>query len=184
MRTPHLVAVTLSAALLACAAGGAQMPIPLSAPPAGAVVPASYAPAGEVVVGDRGATFSDWRVVGPTVNLTRGEDGAWVGSILGQNVALKPAPGKLAGSGADLNFLRWGEYVMVQGSLGGREFQIRYLPGAGTPTQGGMRCRATPRSLDCSPSGSQGGNAALGGQAARPDAPMPQLGLALIATML
>jgi hypothetical protein len=181
MRTPRVTAVSV-VLLLACA-GGSQLPIPLTAPPTGAVVPAEYVPTGEVVVGGRGATFSDWRVAGPTVNLTRDADGSWRGSILGQSVVLKPSPGKLYGSGADLNFVRWGDYIMVQGNLSGQEFQIRYLPGPGAPTKGGKICQATPRALDCS-NANAGGAAALAGQAALPNAPMPQLGLALIATML
>ncbi len=168
--------------LLACAAGS-QIPIPLTAPPAGAVIPAAYVPTGEVVVNGRGATFDAWRIVGPQVNLTRDEDGSWRGSILGASVVLKPSPGKLFGSGADLSFYRWGDYVMVGGNIQGRNFEIRYLPGPGYPTKGGKICRATPLSLDCSVADA-GGVAALAGQAAGPDAPMPQLGLALIATLL
>ena len=131
--------------LLACAGAGSQVPIALSAPATPA--PAEYTPTGEVIVRGRGVTFSDWRVVGPTVNLALNAEGSWAGSILGQSVILKPGPGRLSGSGGDLHFVRWEQYVYVRGMLGGRKVEVRYKPGPGHPTRGGSSAtRPSPRS--------------------------------------
>jgi hypothetical protein len=179
------IAAFLAASTLSCAGGGQQVPVAF-APTAGGVVPAEYAPTGEISVNQSGATFDDWRVVGPRVNLTRDAEGTWTGSLLGVNMALKPtAPGKLYGSGADLNFLRWGEFVMIQGMLGGRQVQFRFQPGPGYAVQGGILCNATPRSIDCTQgAANQTSNMLLRGQAASAQPPMPQFGLALIAALL
>jgi hypothetical protein len=180
------IGALLSAAAISCAGAGAQIPIAFApAPPAGQVVPAEYVPNGEVaVMGANGATFDDWRVVGPRVNLTRRADGTWAGSILGEDVLLTPGEGTLSGPGGNLNFVRWGKDVLVQGSLGRRQFQIRFQPGPGYPySGGGILCLGGPKSVDCTEARSQG-NVMLRGQAAIPDAPMPQFGLALLATMM
>jgi hypothetical protein len=169
--------------VLACAGAGSQVPIPLSQP-AGSPAPAEYVPTGEVIVRGRGATFSDWRVAGPTVNLTRAEDGSWSGSLLGRNVSLKPGPGRLTGPGGDLQFLRWGDYVYVRGNLSGREVDVRFKPGAGFAVRGGKVCEAAVATVDCAASVNASGGAELLGQAAAAEAPMPQFGLALLAAML
>jgi hypothetical protein len=173
------------ALLLACASAGSQVPIAFSEPGAGAAASAEYVPIGEVIVRGRGATFSDTRVVGPTVNLTRNEDGSWAGSILGSSVALKPiAPGRLKGAGGDLHFVRWESYVLVQGMLGNRKVEVRYKPGPGHASGAGIVCDAAVATVDCTTAPTASGSAELKGRAAAPDAPMPQLGLTLLAAML
>jgi hypothetical protein len=100
-------------------------------------------------------------------------------------VILKPiAPGRLKGAGGDLHFVRWEGYVLAQGMLGGRKVEVRYKPRQGQPSSGGIVCDAAVATVDCSTAATASGGAELNGRAAAPDAPMPQLGLALLAAML
>jgi hypothetical protein len=184
MRTLRHLAPAAALLALACAGAGSQVPIAFSEPAPGAA-PAGYAPTGEVIVRGRGATFDDRRVVGPTVNLTRAEDGTWAGSILGASVALKPvAPGRLKGAGGDLHFVSWEGVLVARGTLGTRTVDVRYRPGQGHRTGAGVVCEAAVATVDCTASTNASGAAELRGRAASPDPPMPQLGFALLATML
>jgi hypothetical protein len=171
----------LLATLLGCAAGS-QALLPLTPVPDGPP-PEGFAPAGEILIRDRSAAFSDWRVVGPLVNMTRGEDGSWSGDLLGNSYVMRPGEGALAGGGADLHFVRWRKEVVVRGTLHGRKVNVRIVPGEGIATAAGIACRYDGNLIDCSKESSavrQG--IEFRGQAARlAEPPLPQFGLALLA---
>lgn len=61
------------------------------------------------------AVFDDRRILGPSVNLTRGEEGTWDGDLSGQNVSLAIAPDRIAGAGVDLHVERQGEVTSLRG---------------------------------------------------------------------
>jgi hypothetical protein len=176
-------ALPLAASLaLACAAGQAQLPLPLTPVP-DEEPGAEFLATGEVLTRDRSASFDDWRVVGPQVNIVRRDDGTWAGTLLGQNLIARPGPGSLSGSGVNLHFVRWGGDIVVRGTLGTRSVNVRVRPGPGLQTPSGMFCRFQGNFIDCEKEpASVDPGAELRGQAARLDEPvMPQLGIALVA---
>jgi len=176
------LALPLLTALLACATASSEAllgltPVPESSPDL------DFQAMGEVLTRDSSAAFSDWRVVGPHVNLTRQEDGTWAGDIAQTNVVLTSSVGRLSGANADLHFLRWGDEVVVRGHLAGRGINIRLRPGDGMPISGGIACRYEGNLVDCDrQSATVRPGIELRGLAARTRNPvMPQLGLALLA---
>ena len=46
--------------------------------------------------------FSDFRMVGPRVNMTRADDGSWRGNVGDREMILKVQPGRITGDGVDL----------------------------------------------------------------------------------
>jgi hypothetical protein len=136
-----------------------------------------------VLIRDSSAAFSEWRVVGPHVNLTRREDGIWAGDIAQTNVVLTPSDGRLSGANADLHFLRWGGEVVVRGHLAGRAINIRIQPGDGMPIPDGIACRYEGNLVDCDKQAAsmRPGIKLLGLATRTRDPVMPQFGLALVA---
>lgn len=177
-----LRALPAIAALLGCAAGSETL-LPLTAVPAGEPPP-EFVATGAIQAHDRSASFSDWRVVGPRVNMTRSDDGSWSGDIFGKSYVLKPGQGKVSGAGAELYFVRWGREVVVRGTLEGRTVNVRILPGEGIPTAAGIACRFDGNLIDCDrKSAAVRQGIEFRGQAARvAEPPFPQFGLALVAT--
>jgi hypothetical protein len=171
----------LLAALLGCAAGSETL-LPLTPMPDGAPPP-EFLAMGEIQAHDRSAAFSDWRVVGPRVNMTRRDDGSWAGDLLGESYVLRPGEGQISGAGADVFFVRSGREVIVRGILNARKFSIRVLPGEGIPTPAGIACRYDGNLIDCDrKSAAVRQGVEFRGQAARvAEPPLPQFALALIA---
>ena len=169
------------AVILGCAAGSETL-LPLTPVPAEPPTDA-FAAKGEILIRESSAAFDDWRVVGPQVNMTRGADGAWAGSLFGQSYVMKPGEGKLSGSGAELYFVRWGNELVVRGYLQGRTVNIRLAPGVGIPTPAGIACRYDGNLIDCEKkSSSVRQGIEFRGEAARVSSPpLPQFALALVA---
>ncbi|HSN93206.1 MAG TPA: hypothetical protein VLS93_18395 [Anaeromyxobacteraceae bacterium] len=178
------VAAAALALFLGCAGPGESL-LPLTQVPA-EPPPDRFVAKGEIQTRDRSAAFDDWRVVGPLVNMTRDDDGNWRGDLLGRDYVMKPGPGRLAGSGAELYFVRWGNEVVVRGHLLERRVVIRILPGEGLPTPSGIACRFDGNLIDCSKkSASVRQGVELRGQAANvAEPPLPQFALALVAAAI
>ncbi len=178
--TPRILA-PLAGLALACA-GASHPPYPLTPVP-GEPPREPFVATGEVLTRDRSAAFDDWRVVGPNVNLTRRPDGSWAGSLAGENVDVRPQDGALVGSGAQLYFVRWGDDLMVRGTLGVRSIAVRVALGPGLPTRGGIVGAWAQTSGDCTEKASKEiAGIEFRGVAANLAHPvMPQLGLALVA---
>jgi len=106
----RLLAIALVAAsLLGCATAQKPPPnkVPMTPPPIGEAP--AYSPRGEVTWKDlngvrptRRATFDDWRVKGPTLDLVRAGEGRWVGKIRGVEVVFAAEKGRVAGGNIDL----------------------------------------------------------------------------------
>jgi hypothetical protein len=175
-------AIPLAVLLTLACAGSSQATYPLTPvpeQPAGE----SFVATGEVLTRDASAAFDDWRVVGPNVNLVRRPDGSWAGTLAGENLSVRPGPGSLVGSGAELYFVKWGNDLVVRGTLGVRTVAVRIALGPGLPTRGGIVCAWAQRSGDCTKEAStERQGIEFRGVAANLGAPtMPQLGLALVA---
>ena len=189
-RRAALRAAALPVLLAACATTSPPLPVPMSAQPPGPP-PAAFQAAGEVLWADIGqatptrrAAFDGWRVVGPPVDLLRGPDGRWVGTLRGREVAVVPAAGRLTGQGIDLSVVRqpdgallvtgaWMEAPVrieitpdrIRGSAGARSFDVTWLgPGMYNSYAGLLQLKGAA------------------GQVADPI--LPQLVLALLAVLL
>jgi hypothetical protein len=181
-----LTTATLAAALLAGAPAAAQ--------------DRPFEPTGEVRFLGWGATgsgaaFDDDRVVGPSVNLTRRDDGSWGGDIAGQNLDLQLSGRKLTGPNVNLSFQTKDGRTSVEGLFFGQRIRIEFdrkrLHGkVGSCSldlarknpqffQGDMGCIPAGRRI---PQTSRA-NLQFIGNAATDQPPMPQLALALVAIL-
>jgi hypothetical protein len=144
-----------------------------------------------------GASFSADRVVGPRVNMTRREDGGWAGDLLGHDLDLHLDNGRLSGPNVNLTFsqkddkvaiegLFFGDRVRVnfdrkkfQGRMGGCSVDLTRLK-SGAIFRGDFGCMGPGTRLPASGKG----DLEFYGDAALEKPPLPQLTLALVATLM
>ncbi len=159
-----------------------------------------YEPTGEVrfrAGGFGGSTsFSADRVVGPNVNMTRREDGGWAGDLLGQNLDLHLDPNRLSGPNVNLGFSQKGDAISIEGLFFGRRVRLDFdrkklqgRMGACSLDMKHLKTAAIFRgSYGCMAGGGMPasgiGDVQLYGDAAAEKPPLPQLTLALVATLL
>lgn len=186
MRLGSLLAA-LAALLLSPLAGAAQ-----DRPP--------FEPTGELRFHGHGAVgtsaaFDAERLVGPTVNLTRREDGTWGGDLAGQNMDLEVTDRRVSGPNVSLALTQKGGRTEVEGLFFNQRFRVsldakrlhgrfgecsfdlvRKRGGAYRGDVGCLRRRAAfPSSAKATLS--------LIGVAADPAPPLPQFALALVAIL-
>ncbi len=141
------------------------------------------------------AAYDAERLVGPTVNLTRRDDGTWGGDLVGQDMDLEVSEGRVSGPNVSLNVSRKAGRMEVEGIFFNRRFRVsldakrlqgrfgecsfdlvRKRGGAYVGDLGCLRSRsAFPATTRASLS--------LIGSAADPVPPMPQFALALVAIL-
>lgn len=185
-------ASSLALALAGCAtldtSSKPTVPVPMSSVPAGAPGQNPGA-SGEVVWADlsqaqttRRARFDDWLVSGPNVKIGRRPDGMWTGTLLGTPVTLSPTMGNVSGSGVDLSIEWHGTGTWITGSCLGApvRFEISGIHVKGTAGANAFDLKA----LGPGQFGDPAGLLTLTGSAARIDAAMPQMALALLAVLL
>lgn len=93
----------------------------------------SFQPAGEILFVPWGSTgagvsYSDDRIVGPNVNLTRRDDGGWAGDLMGQNVDLSVTPTRLSGPNFDVHIESKGDELRVRGNAFGVHVSVEVDP--------------------------------------------------------
>jgi hypothetical protein len=142
---PSVAASALAAlALAACATVPSGAPVPVAAIPAGETRPRDFTATGSVNLYGYGAgqsaDFSDFRVVGPRVNMTRNADGTWAGNLDGREMILTIAPGRIDGYGVNLYVFKKGTTVSVQGMFGQRQVWFTLKPDEIQGTTDGGRC--------------------------------------------
>jgi hypothetical protein len=164
------------------------IPVPMSQVPAGKPGQ-NLGASGEVVWADlsqagasRRATFDDWLVSGPGVKIGRRPDGIWVGTLLGKPVTLSPSLGNLNGTGMDLAIEWHGTGTWVTGTCLGAPVRFE-VSGARVKGNAGANVFDLV-ALGPGQFGTQAGLLTLSGSAARTDAAMPQMALALLAVLL
>jgi hypothetical protein len=190
------IAAALVSGLAACATTPSGTPVAEAPLAAGEQKPRDFTATGSVYFSGGGsgtsADFSDFRIVGPNVNMTRNPDGNWAGNVLAQNAILNVTPGRIDGYGVNLYVFRKGQTVSVQGMFGQRQVWFTLKKNEIQGTVNGDRC-----SFDLtlqSPGIYTGGVGCAGqvniytlqltGDAANVESPpMPQLVLALIAVL-
>ncbi len=172
----------------------------LAAPLAGTAQDTSFQATGEVFflgwdgIGS-GASYSEDRIVGPNVNLTRRDDGGWAGDLLGQNVDLAVTPTRLSAPNLDVHGEKKGDELTVRGNVFGRRFSLQKTPKSVSGRSGNCSFDLSRRQ----PGVMQGevgctdprsvfpatghGTLKLAGNAAEREPSLPQLALALIAVM-
>jgi len=212
---PLIAVPVLAASLLACAAP--QKPAPEAATPPVEDEGRDFQASGEIFFLSPGGTgtsaaFDDRRIVGPSVNLTRDEEGTWGGGLAGQDVLLAIAPDRITGAGVDLHVERKGDATSLRGIWFQRRVSLEFTP-KNVTGRAGATCsvdveRKAPGvyqgSVGClvqQPLRTQlfaGGSISpprqaqivathatlrLAGDAASPSPPMPQFALALLAVL-
>ncbi len=157
-----------------------------------------YEPTGEVRFHagglGSGASFSADRVVGPSVNMTRREDGGWAGDLRGHDLDLRATDTRLMGPNVNLLFSQKGDRVEVEGLFFNQRIRVkldaRKLEGRfgacsmdmarskeGSTFRGDVGC------LRAGMPASGKGAIQLLGEAAGSKPPLPQLALALTAVL-
>jgi len=186
------VAILSLAALAGCAtldsAAQPTVPVPMSPVPPGR--PGQNPGAlGEVLWAapsqappPRRTTFDDWQVNGPNVKIGRRPDGIWAGTLFGRPVTLSPSMGSISGPGVDLSIERHGMGTWISGTC--LDAPVRFeISGARVKGSAGANVFDLP-ALGPGQFGTQAGLLTLSGSAARNDAAMPQVALALLAVLL
>lgn len=141
---PASLACLAALAVAGCATTPSGTPVPVTPVPAGETRPRDFTPTGAVNLFGAGsgqsADFSDFRIVGPRVNMTRNADGTWAGDLDGRNMILTVAPGRIDGYGVNLFVFRKGTTVSVQGMFGQRQVWFTVKPDEIQGTTDGGRC--------------------------------------------
>ena len=196
MNLHELAVLAVSSAVLACATPSGS-PIAVTAPAPGESQPRDFQASGEVFCDAQGSgtsvAFSDFRLVGPRVNMTRDASGNWGGNLGDRNMIVTVKPGRITGDAVDLYVVRKGPTVSIQGMYFQRQIWFTLKPGEIQGTTDGGRC-----SFDLAPTKTPGtytggmgcggsirmGTLQLTGTAASiEDPPMPQLVFALLAVL-
>ena len=199
MNLTQLAVLAASSAVLACATPSGA-PVPVTTPAPGETKPAAFKATGEVFFDAQGSgtsvAFSDFRMVGPRVNMTRADDGGWRGNVGDREMILKVQLGRITGDGVDLYVVRKpgaAPALSIQGMYFQRQVWFTLKAGEIQGTTDGGHC-----SFDLNPAQAPGywtggvgcggstrmGTLQLTGSAANlGEPPMPQLVLALIAVL-
>ncbi len=141
------------------------------------------------------AAYDAERLVGPTVNLTRREDGSWGGDLAGQDMDLEISERRVSGPNVSLNVSQKGGRTEVEGIFFNRRFRVsldaKRLQGRfgecsfdlvrkrGGAYQGDIGCLRARSTFP----GVARATLSLIGTAANPIPPMPQFALALVAIL-
>ena len=140
----RLSAAPLLALLSACAVTPSGAPVAVTPVPAGEAKPKDFVATGSVNLYGYGtgqsADFSDFRIVGPRVNMTRNPDGTWAGSLDGRDMVLTVTPGRIDGYGVNLYVFRKGTTISVQGMFGQRQVWFTLKPNEIQGTTDGGTC--------------------------------------------
>lgn len=140
-----------------------------------------FEPTGVVMFQKANASFDGARIVGPFVNMNRRDDGSWTGLLGGQPVEAAASGAGLRGVNLTLNVESSAAGTVVTGQWQGRawRFELR-------PQDVVVKAPAATLNLAKKDEGTYGpeGELRLTGDAAKADAPQPQLALALLGTFL
>lgn len=185
----HALKLALAAALLAAIAL-----------PAAAQQEAPFEATGELRFHGYGsigtsAAFDAHRLIGPTVNLTRRDDGTWGGDLAGQNMDLTVTPDRVSGPNVNLLLSRKGDRTEVEGLFFNTRFRVS-MSGKRLHGRFGDCSFDMTRRRDGSFNGEVGcirrgatfpvttrATLSFIGQAAEPAPPQPQFALALLAVL-
>ena len=190
MKTALLVALALAVAGCATLDSASQptIPVPMSPVPPGRPGQNPGA-SGEVLWADapqaqspRRATFDDWLVSGTDSRIARRPDGMWSGTLFGRPVTLSTTLGQISGSGIDLAVERNGAATRISGTVFDAPVRFEVAISRVKGAAGGNAfdlSRQGPGQYD-----GPAGMLSLRGAAATNAAPMPQVALALLATLL
>lgn len=113
----HALKLALAVALLSATA----LPAAAESPPFEATGELRFHGYGSI---GTSAAFDDQRLVGPTVNLTRREDGTWGGDLAGQDMDLTVTATRVSGPNVNLILTRKGDRVDVEGLFFNTRFRV------------------------------------------------------------
>ncbi|HEX9290793.1 MAG TPA: hypothetical protein VF904_14835 [Anaeromyxobacteraceae bacterium] len=160
----------------------------------------AFDPSGELLFVARGAqsagaSYDADRLVGPTVNMSRREDGGWAGDLGGQNIDLEVSDTRLSGANVDLHVDRSNDKTTVRGTYFGQRISLELSPRTVSGRVGACSLDLTRKrpgyyegDLGCVTRGTAMPAVAkatlkLAGDAATARPPMPQFALALISVL-
>lgn len=135
-----------------------------------------------------GVSFYENRVIGPTINMARNQDGTWSGWIRNRPINLTVAPGQVSSPSLTMNFQELPQGVEINGLwIGGRHSEAEQIAMRVTPLELSVREPFVhpPLVLDADGegrygTGAFGGAVELTGAAALSHPPQPQFALALL----
>ncbi len=196
MTLPRLAVLAASSVVLACATPSGA-PVAVTTPVSGESKPRDFQASGEVFCDAQGTgtsvAFSDFRLVGPRVNMTRDANGNWAGNLGDRNMIVAVKPGRITGDAVDLYVVRKGATVSIQGMYFQRQVWFTLKPGEIQGTTDGGRCSfdLAPTKIPGTYTGGMGCGGAIrmgtlqltGTAASLEDPPMPQLVFALLAVL-
>lgn len=170
MRTGLMAAVLAAAALLGCAHGA----------PADEK-PKVFNKLGGVVFLGGSASFDEDEVNGPLINMSTRSDGTWAGTINNEVVDVNVYSGRAAGSSLTMKWSDEPNHRVIAGAFRDQPYRFEIFPDH-------ISVRLPTRSFDLQHrqdfSFGPGGELKLEGQAQSLTAPMPQFGMAMLATFI
>lgn len=92
----------------------------------GPAMPAEFKPTGEVVLGNRSASFDAWRVINARCNLARRGDGSWAGTFEGQAVDVTVTEDRVVGIGLQMTRELQDGRSIITGQFNGRIVRFEF----------------------------------------------------------
>lgn len=168
MRVGFAVGVAAVSVLLACAhSGGAPEPEKV------------FNKKGGLVFLGGSASWDEDEVVGPLVSVSRRGDGSWAGNIVGTPVDVSLYNGRAAGSNLVMKWTDEGDHRVITAQLNNRIHRFEVYPDR-------VLVRGPSRSFTLSHRGDwtfgPGSELKFEGEAQSMQPPMPQFGIAMLAT--
>jgi hypothetical protein len=163
------IAVLVPVLLVACA----SVPAPM--------ITGEFTQQGEVVFLGGSAAWDQIRIVGPLINVSQRGDGSWAGTLNNQIVDVNVYPSRAAGAYLTMTWDYKPDHQIVTAQWLGRLHRFEVHPDR-------FLFRGPSRSFTLQRRGGAvfgpGGELKLNGEAHKQFPPMPQFGLALLATFL
>jgi hypothetical protein len=137
-----------------------------------------FKPTGELNFYDKSASFDPWRVRSPNANITKRTDGSWGGVVRDEPLDVTVTADQITGAVIKLVRQDTAEGYVITGQIDGAIVRYEVLKDK-------LLIRTTRQSFtlgrrDANSFGGKG-EFTMAGEAANPEAPWPQIGLALLA---
>lgn len=127
------------------------------------------------------AAWDEDEVVGPLVSMSRRSDGSWGGRINNEIIDVNVYSGRLGGSGMTMKWREENGKLVISGAYRDRPYRFEVMPDH-------VAVRMPSRSYDLPHradwSYGPGGELKFEGEAQKPTQPMPQFGIAMLATFI
>jgi hypothetical protein len=164
---------SLASCVSLCVLSGCAAMFPSSVPEAAT----EFKPTGELNFYDKSASFDPWRVRGVNANITKRSDGSWGGLIRQEPLDVTVTADEITGAQIKVVRQDTADGYVITGQINGAIVRYEILKDKLL-----VRTRTVSFTLGRRDANSFGGRGefTLSGEAASPEAPWPQIGLALL----